>query len=64
MILELRWFLINYFIKKMILAKTRYKTHNNDHLAIVEAFKIWYYYLKDCRYKFLFLSIIIIYVNL
>ena len=35
----------------MIPAKTWYKTYNNEFLAIVESFKIWKYYLEDCKYK-------------
>lgn len=41
----------SYFFSKNDFAKTRYKTHNNKLLAIVEFFKIWKYYLKDCKYK-------------
>ena len=37
----------------MILAETKYKTHNNKFLDIVKAFKIWRHYLKDCKYKIL-----------
>ena len=35
----------------MIPAKTWYKTHNNKHLVIIEVFKTWQHYLKDCKYK-------------
>ena len=31
----------------MILAKTRYKTHNGKLFAIVKAFKTWKHYLKS-----------------
>ena len=34
----------------MILAKTQYKTHNQELLAIIEAFKTWYYYLEGYKY--------------
>ena len=34
-----QWHPIAYFSKKMIPAETRYKTHNDELLAIVEAFK-------------------------
>ena len=44
----------------MILAKTWYKTHNDELLAIIEKFKIWQYYLKACKHKVL---IIINYIN-
>ena len=35
----------------MILAETRYETHEKKLLALVEAFKTWRHYLKDCRYE-------------
>ena len=34
-----RWHPVAYYSRKMIPAKTRYKTHNGELLAIVEAFK-------------------------
>ena len=34
-----QWHLVAYFLRKMIPAKTRYKTHNSELLAIVKAFK-------------------------
>ena len=34
------WHLMAFFSRKMFLAETRYKTHNSEVLAIVEAFKI------------------------
>ena len=40
----------------MIFAKTRYETHNGKFLAIVKAFKIWRYYLENCKYKMLVLT--------
>ena len=35
-----QWHLITYYLQKIIPTKTWYKTHNNELLAIVEAFKI------------------------
>ena len=35
----------------MIPAKTWYKTHNSELLAIVKTFKNWRHYLKGCKYK-------------
>ena len=35
----------------MIPVETRYKTYNNEFLAIVEAFKTWHYYLKSCKHE-------------
>ena len=46
-----RWHPVAYFSRKMIPAKTRYKTHNGELLAIVEAFKTWRYYLEGCKHK-------------
>ena len=40
----------------MIPAKTRYKTHDGELLAIIEAFKTWRHYLKDCKYEVLVLT--------
>ena len=37
----------------MILAKTRYKIHNGELLAIVEIFKKWWYYLEGYKHKLL-----------
>ena len=38
--------LVAFFSQKIILAETRYKTHNVEFLAIVEAFKTWRHYLE------------------
>ena len=40
----------------MIPAKTRYKMHDAELLAIVEAFKNWRHYLEGCQYKILVLT--------
>ena len=40
----------------MIPAKTWYKTHNDELLAIVEAFKTWRHYLEGCKHKVLALT--------
>ena len=40
-----------YFLRKIILAKTKYKNHYNKLLTIIKAFKTWQYYLKDYKYK-------------
>ena len=34
-----QWHLVVYFLRKMILAETRYKTHDSELLTIIEAFK-------------------------
>ena len=51
-----QWNPIAYFFQKMILAKTRYETHDGKLLAIVEAFKTWRNYLKGCKHKVLVLT--------
>ena len=40
-----QWYLVAYFLRRMILAETRYKTHNGELLVIVKAFKTWKHYL-------------------
>ena len=40
----------------MIPAKTRYETHDAKLLAIVEAFKTWWYYLEGYKHKILVLT--------
>ena len=51
-----QWHSVAYFFRKMILAETRYKTHNAELLAIVEAFKTWRHYLEGCKHKILVLT--------
>ena len=51
-----QWHPIAYFLRKMISAETRYKTHDSELLAIVEAFKTWRHYLKSCKHKVLVLT--------
>ena len=43
-----QWHLVAYYSRKIISAETHYKTHNAELLTIVEAFKNWHHYLKDC----------------
>ena len=40
----------------MILAETRYETHDAELLAIVEAFKNWRHYLEGYQYEVLVLT--------
>ncbi len=40
----------------MILDETRYKTHDQELLDIVEAFKTWRHYLKGYKYEVLVLT--------
>ena len=46
---------ISLFSKKMIPVKTQYKTLKGKLLAIVDAYKIWHYYLNDCKPEILVL---------
>ena len=46
-----QWHLVAFFLKKMILVKTWYETHNNKLFAIIKVFKTWHYYLKGCKHK-------------
>ena len=48
-----QWHLIAFFFKKMISAETQYETYDGKLLAIVEAFKTWRHYLKDCKHEVL-----------
>ena len=50
-----QWHPVAYYLQKMILAKTRYETHDAKLLPIVEAFKNWRHYLESCQYKVLVL---------
>ena len=40
----------------MIPAETRYETHDDELLTIVEAFKTWQYYLGGCKHEVLVLT--------
>ena len=51
-----QWHPVVYFFRKMIPAKTRYKTYNAELLAIVEAFKTWRHYLEGCKHEVLILT--------
>ena len=48
-----QWYLVAYYLLKIILAKTWYKTHNSELLAIMESFNIWTHYLQGCKFEFL-----------
>lgn len=48
-----QWYSMAFFSCKMIPIKTRYKTYNSEFLTIIEAFKIWKYYLKCSQYEIL-----------
>ena len=47
------WHPVLFFSRKMIPAKTWYKTHDGKLLAIIEAFKTWHHYLKGCKHEVL-----------
>ncbi len=46
-----QWHLVAFFSQKMISTETQYKTHNQELLVIVEAFKTWRHYLEGCKYE-------------
>ena len=50
-----QWDPVTYYSRKIILAKTHYKTYDGELLPIVEAFKTLQYYLENCKYKMLVL---------
>ena len=41
----------NIFLKKIILIKTWYKTHNNNFLAIIRIFITWKHYSKAYKHE-------------
>ena len=51
-----RWHPVAFFSRKMIPVETRYKTHDSELLAIVEAFKTWRHYLEGFRHEVLVLT--------
>ena len=51
-----QWHPVAFFSREMIPAETRYQTHDQELLVIVEAFKTWRHYLEGCRYKVLVLT--------
>lgn len=48
-----QWHSTAFFSKKIILAETQYKIQNQELLVIIKTFKIWHYYLKNCKYNIL-----------
>lgn len=48
-----QWHLIDFFSKKIFLAKTYSKTYNQELLAIIKVFKICHHYLESCKYEIL-----------
>ena len=51
-----QWHPVAFFLRKMIPAEIRYKTHNGELLAIVEAFKTWKQYLEGSQHEMLILT--------
>ena len=51
-----QWHSIAFFSRKMIPAKTWYKTHNQELLAIIKAFKTWCHYMEGCKFEVLVLT--------
>ena len=46
-----QWHSVTFFSQKMISTETHYETHNQELLAIIEAFKTWRHYLKSSKCK-------------
>ncbi len=46
-----QWHLVAFFSRKMIPVETRYRTHDQELLAIAETFKTWRHYLEGCKYE-------------
>ena len=46
-----QWHPVAYYLQKMFSAKTWYKIHNGELLAIIEVFKTWQYYLEGYKHK-------------
>ena len=42
---------VAFFSRKMIFPETRYETHNQELLGIVETFKTWRHHLESCKYE-------------
>ncbi len=51
-----QWHPVAFISQKMILIETRYETHNQELLTIIEAFKTWRYYLEGCKYEVFILT--------
>ncbi len=51
-----QWHPVAFFSRKIIPTETRYETHDQELLAIVETFKAWRYYLEGCKYEVLVLT--------
>ena len=48
-----QWHPVAFFLRKMILAKTRYKTQDSKVLTIFETFKTWKHYLEGSQHEML-----------
>ena len=51
-----QWYPAAFFSRKMILAETRYETHNGEVLAIIKVFKTWKHYLEGYKHEVLVLT--------
>ena len=54
--LNVDWYPVAYFSRKMIPAETEYEIHDSELLAIVEVFKTWRYYLEGYKHEVLVLT--------
>lgn len=44
--------MVAFFMKKILLVQTLYKTHNNKIWDIIKVLKTYYYYIKDNNNEF------------
>ena len=47
---------LSLFFQKMIPAETRYKTYDQELLAIVKIFKTWHHYLEGYKFEVIVLT--------
>ena len=46
---QAQWHSIAFYFKKIIFAKTKYSTHDQELLIVIESFKQWKHYLKEIQ---------------
>ena len=52
-----QWYLVAFYFRKMILAKIQYEIHDQELLAIVEAFNSWRHYLEGYKFEVFVLTV-------
>ncbi len=51
-----QWHPIAFFSRMIIHIETRYKTHDQELLVIIKAFKTWRHYLEGCKFEVFILT--------